>query len=87
MCAFNHLFPTHETTALEFVKGKMQLRANISARLKVDNTGAAAAAAGAGFGGLLYGDGCDGCYRKSPRIAGNLQGPWIKNWQVRDDDE
>ena len=30
------------------------------------------------FGGLLYSDGCDGCYRKTPRIAGNLQGQPIR---------
>eukprot|EP00662_Eupelagonemidae_sp_cell21_P024608 gene24608-27378_t len=31
--------------------------------------------------GLLYGDGCNGCFRKHPRSDGNLVGPWIKNWQ------
>ena len=57
-----------------FNAGKLQLRANLSALFKVDEN--------TGFAGLLYGDGCDGCYRKGPpRIDGNLVGPWIKNWQ------
>jgi len=65
----------HVTTAkgLAWNQGKMWVRGNVSAMLNVYE--------GEQFGGLLYGDGCDGCFRKSPRIAGNLVGPWIKNWQ------
>jgi hypothetical protein len=58
-----------------FNAGKMMLRSNLSALLNVESRHASS------FGGLLYGDGCDGCYRKSPRIDGDIVGPWIKNWQ------
>ena len=56
-----------------FNDGKMMLRENVSQLFRVDDDSS--------FHGLLYGDGCDGCYSKSPRIDGNLVGPWIKNWQ------
>lgn len=56
-----------------FNAGKMTLRQDVSDLFKVNDDSS--------FNGLLYGDGCDGCYRKSPRIDGNLVGPWLKNWQ------
>ena len=57
-------------------QGKKWLRGNVSELLRINARGPSAA-----FGGLLYGDGCHGCYRKTPRIDGNFVGPWIKNWQ------
>ena len=54
-------------------QGKLWVRGNVSELLHVESRER--------FGGLLYGDGCNGCYRKTPRIDGNLVGPWIKNWQ------
>ena len=47
--------------------GKMTLRQDVSQLFHVGDD--------SGFHGLLYGDGCHGCYRKSPRIDGNLVGP------------
>ena len=56
-----------------FNTGKMTLRQDVSDLFKINDDST--------FGGLLYGDGCDGCYRKWPRNDGNLVGPWLKNWQ------
>jgi hypothetical protein len=58
-----------------FNAGKLQLRENVSSYFHVESRSPET------YGGLLYGDGCDGCERRSPRIDGNLLGPWIKNWQ------
>lgn len=72
----NHVCGTISAAAgAAFNAGKLQLRDNVSSYFHVESRSPST------FDGLLYGDGCDGCYRKSPRIAGNLMGPWIKNWQ------
>ena len=72
MVVCNHVCG-HVTTAkgIAWNQGKLWVRGNVSAMLAVESRDAST------FGGLLYGDGCDGCYRKSPRIDGNLVGPWV----------
>jgi len=72
MVVCNHVCG-HVSTAkgIAWNQGKLWVRGNVSAMLAVESRDAST------FGGLLYGDGCDGCYRKSPRIDGNLVGPWV----------
>jgi hypothetical protein len=71
----------HVSTAkgIAWNEGKLWVRGNVSALLNVQSRDTST------FGGLLYGDGCDGCFRKGNdhegRVDGNLVGPWIKNWQ------
>ena len=52
--------------------GKLAVRNALLAMLRVNATNSSAPAP---FGGLLYGDGCNGCDRR-PWMDGNLIGPW-----------